>query len=114
MDSSVRLDKWLWAARFFKTRSMAREAVSGGKVNVEIVDPGEDETIEEEAADRFGVRSTPFRLASKYESAIVNAYFALVIKYGDQYVRYGFDDLIKVEATPTASWTSACAISNTT
>ena len=34
MDSSVRLDKWLWAARFFKTRSVAREAVSGGKVHL--------------------------------------------------------------------------------
>ena len=34
MESSVRLDKWLWAARFFKTRSVAREAVSGGKVRL--------------------------------------------------------------------------------
>ena len=34
MDSSTRLDKWLWAARFFKTRSIAREAVSGGKVHL--------------------------------------------------------------------------------
>ena len=34
MESSVSLDKCLWAARFFKTRSVAREAVSGGKVHL--------------------------------------------------------------------------------
>jgi ribosome-associated heat shock protein Hsp15 len=30
----VRLDKWLWAARFFKTRSQASQAVDGGKIDV--------------------------------------------------------------------------------
>ena len=31
----VRLDKWLWAARLFKTRAVAKDAVEGGKVSIE-------------------------------------------------------------------------------
>jgi ribosome-associated heat shock protein Hsp15 len=49
MDKPVRLDKWLWAARFFKTRGQAREAIKGGKVQLNgnrvkpgrIVQPGD-------------------------------------------------------------------------
>ena len=34
MTDAVRIDKWLWAARFFKTRSAATDAVAGGRVHV--------------------------------------------------------------------------------
>jgi ribosome-associated heat shock protein Hsp15 len=33
-EEKIRIDKWLWAARFYKTRSMAAQAVSGGKIHV--------------------------------------------------------------------------------
>ena len=44
MTDSVRIDKWLWAARFFKTRAAATEAVQGGRVrlNGERVKPAKD------------------------------------------------------------------------
>ncbi|MDD5753340.1 MAG: S4 domain-containing protein [Methylococcales bacterium] len=32
---TIRLDKWLWTARFFKTRSLAAEAVAGGKIHID-------------------------------------------------------------------------------
>jgi len=55
-DEPLRIDKWLWAARFFKTRSLAAKAVDGGKVRVngEGVKPARSLRIGDELAIRVG------------------------------------------------------------
>ena len=52
----VRLDKWVWAARFFKTRALAAEAVAGGRVEVggHRVKPGRDVRVGDVVRVRLG------------------------------------------------------------
>ena len=45
-NKDLRLDKWLWAARFYKTRSLAREMVDGGKVDYNGVRAKPSRTVE--------------------------------------------------------------------
>src|SRR5690554_1174744 len=46
-ESKVRIDKWLWAARFFKTRAVASDAVKGGKVELNGFKPKPSKTVVE-------------------------------------------------------------------
>ncbi|MEO7458397.1 MAG: RNA-binding S4 domain-containing protein, partial [Gemmatimonadaceae bacterium] len=52
----VRIDKWLWAARFFKTRSLAADAIGGGKVSVngDTVKPAKMIGVGDEVRVRLG------------------------------------------------------------
>ena len=56
--AAVRLDTWLWAARFFKTRSLAAQAASGGKVEVNGVRAKPAKSLR--VGDRLRVRKGPF------------------------------------------------------
>ncbi len=55
-EERVRLDKWLWAARFFKTRSLAAQAVDGGRVrlNEARVKPAKEVRIGDELVIHIG------------------------------------------------------------
>jgi len=54
----IRLDKWLWAARFFKTRSLAADAIGGGKVDVNGERAKRARPLQ--VGDRVSVRHPPF------------------------------------------------------
>jgi len=55
-DDKVRLDKWLWAARFFKTRALAKAAIEGGKVHCrgERCKPSKEPKVGDELMIRSG------------------------------------------------------------
>ena len=55
-QDKVRLDKWLWAARFYKTRALAKEAVEGGKVHCrgERCKPSKEPKVGDELVIRAG------------------------------------------------------------
>ena len=57
-EEGVRLDKWLWAARFFKTRTLATEAVNGGKVELNGLRPKPSKEVK--IGDLIRVRVGPF------------------------------------------------------
>ena len=56
MSDKVRIDKWLWAARFFRTRALARDAIKGGKVQIEgvRVKPGRSLSVGDTLSVRRG------------------------------------------------------------
>jgi ribosome-associated heat shock protein Hsp15 len=58
MDDVARLDKWLWTARFFKTRSLAAAAIEGGKIEVNDEKPKRARAIR--PGDKIRIRQGAF------------------------------------------------------
>ena len=73
------------------------EIAGGDKVRVELIDPLDEPELEREAGERYGIRPVAFQTASKYQAAVVNSYFDLLIQYGGQHEKLGFRDLIEVK-----------------
>jgi ABC-2 type transport system permease protein len=74
------------------------EVASRGMVQLEIIDPAQGPEKEAEANQMYGIRPSPFQVAGRYETSIINSYFDILIRYGDQNVVLGYGDLIEVEA----------------
>ncbi|MCB9663302.1 MAG: Gldg family protein [Alphaproteobacteria bacterium] len=80
--------------------TLAEYAIAGaGKVEVGFADPSVDEELEQEIAEQYSIRSVPFQVDDRHQMAVVNSFFHVLVRYGDQYEVLSFDDLIEVSAT---------------
>lgn len=67
----------------------------GGKVRIEIVDPGDDADARAEAEERFGIQSERLGFETTTTAAVVDAYFAIAIDYGGRTAVVKLDDLVQ-------------------
>ncbi len=74
------------------------EIAAGGMVELDVLDPALDPDKEAEANQVYGIRPLPFQVSDRYEASIINSYFDILIRYGDQHVVLNFQDLIEVRA----------------
>jgi ABC-2 type transport system permease protein len=61
------------------------EIAGDGKVQVEIFDPNTDEELAKQISEKYGIESIPANFENRYERAVVNTYFHLLVAYGDQH-----------------------------
>ena len=71
--------------------------VSDGRVRVEFVDPVTQPDLEEEANQKYAIQPVPFQVADRYQAAVVNSYFNVLVQYGDEYQVLGFRELIEIK-----------------
>lgn len=70
---------------------------SNGKVEVSFIDPKYNPEMEAEANQQYGIKPVPFQVAGRYEASVVNSYFNILVKYGDQNITLGFNDIIEIQ-----------------
>jgi ABC-2 type transport system permease protein len=74
------------------------EIRGGGHVELDFTNPGEDERLEAELRQTYNIETMPFRFFGRHEESVVNAYFHILLRYGDKYEVLGFDELIEINA----------------
>ncbi len=81
-------------------RDLIREYEIAGKgnVRVEFVDPADNPEMEQEANQLYGIQATRVAVADRYQSALMNSYFNILVRYGDEFETLDFSDLIEVKA----------------
>lgn len=78
-------------------------ALAGGaNVRVEVIDPVANPELEDEANSKYGIRPVPFQVSDRYQSALVNSYFDVLVSYGDEYQVLSFRDLIEIKQATDA------------
>ncbi len=72
------------------------EMASDGKVVVKFYDPYGNEKEQDRLYQEFGVKPTPLRLETRYSEEVRSAYFDIVVRMGDQNIKYSLMDLVDV------------------
>ena len=73
-------------------------ALKGKKrLNIEFIDPHADAELEEEIGSQYGIRAIPISVADRSEMAFVNAYFHILMRYGDEHKVLSFEDLVDIK-----------------
>ena len=82
-----------------RLRDLIREyqIAGNGRVRAEFVDPQLHPELEAEANQKYNIKPVPFQVADRYQAALVNSYFHLLVSYGDQFEVLDFRDLIEVK-----------------
>ncbi|NQX87210.1 MAG: Gldg family protein [Halioglobus sp.] len=79
------------------------EIAGNGNIAVEFIDPAKAPAKEQEANERFGIHPTSFRVADRHQSSLANAYFNILVQYGDGQQTLNFSDLLEVRRGPRQS-----------
>lgn len=85
-----------------QVRDMLREyeIAGNGRITAEVVDPIGDPDLETEANQTYGIRPMAMQTAGRYEASVINAYFDILIRYGDQTVTLNFQELAEFNLLP--------------